>query len=120
VAVRVLVVDDHAGFRSVARRLLATAGFDVVGEAASCVEAVSTSERLRPDAVLLDVQLPDADGFELSRRLAQQTDPPAVVLTSARALADYGVKVLPPGVRGFLAKAELSGTALTGVLDRSL
>lgn len=117
--VRVLIVDDHAGFRSAARRLLTTAGFDVVGEATCGAEAVSTTERLRPDAVLLDVQLPDGDGFEVSRRLARQTKPPAVVLTSARALADYGLNVLPPGVRGFLPKTELSGTALSGVLDGS-
>ena len=112
-----LVVDDHAGFRSMARRLLTAAGFEVVGDAGSGAEAVTASASLRPDAVLLDVQLPDLDGFEVSRRLAQQADPPAIVLTSARALADYGVAVVPPGVRGFLPKAEMSGASLTSLLE---
>ena len=75
-----LVVDDHAGFRSMARQLLAAAGFEVVGDAGTGSEAVAVSARLRPDAVLLDVQLPDLDGFEVSRRLAQQ-----VVLVGAMA-----------------------------------
>jgi two-component system response regulator EvgA len=116
VPIRVLVVDDHPGFRSMARRLLAAAGFEVVGEAGTGWEAVATSARLRPDAVLLDVQLPVLDGFEVSRRLAEQVSPPAVVLTSARTLADYGVLVVPPGVQGFLPKAEVSGAALSHLL----
>jgi DNA-binding NarL/FixJ family response regulator len=117
VAIRVLVVDDHAGFRLMARRMLAAAGFEVVGDAATGLEAVAVSARLHPDAVLLDVQLPDLDGFEVSRRLAKQVSPPAVVLTSARALADYGVQGVPSDVRGFLPKAEVSGAALSHLLE---
>ena len=116
-ATRVLVVDDHAGFRSFARRLLSAAGFVVVGEVGSGEDAVAASERLRPDAVLLDVQLPDLDGFEVARRLARQPDAPDVVLTSARSLRDYGVDTLGVGVRGFVAKSDLSGPALTAALS---
>ena len=116
-ATRVLVVDDHAGFRSFARRLLSAAGFVVVGEVGTGADAVATSERLRPDAVLLDVQLPDLDGFEVARRLAQQRDPPDVVLTSARNIRDYGVDTLGVGVRGFVAKSDLSGPALAAALS---
>jgi DNA-binding response OmpR family regulator len=71
---------------------------------------------LRPDAVLLDVQLPDLSGFEVSRRLSEQSDPPAVVLTSARPLSDYGARVMPAAVRGFLRKADLTGPALADLL----
>ena len=79
---------------------------------------VAASERLRPDAVLLDVQLPDLDGFEVARRLAQQPDAPDVVLTSARSLSDLGVERLDgAGVRGFVAKSDLSGPALTAALS---
>jgi len=75
-ATRVLVVDDHAGFRSFAQRLLSAAGFVVVGEVGNGADAVAASERLRPDAVLLDVQLPDLDGFEVARgSLSSQTRP---------------------------------------------
>jgi CheY-like chemotaxis protein len=117
-ATRVLVVDDHAGFRSFAQRLLSAAGFVVVGEVGNGADAVAASERLRPDAVLLDVQLPDLDGFEVARRLAQQPDAPDVVLTSARSLSDLGVERLDgAGVRGFVAKSDLSGPALTAALS---
>jgi DNA-binding NarL/FixJ family response regulator len=117
VPVRVLVVDDHAGFRSFARRLLTAGGLDVVGEAENGAEAMTASQELRPDIVLLDVQLPDVDGFALSGRLARQVHAPAVVLTSARPLADYGVTGLPDGVLGFVPKAELSGPTLIGLLQ---
>jgi DNA-binding NarL/FixJ family response regulator len=116
VPVRVLVVDDHAGFRSFARRLLTAVGLDVVGEAENGAEAMTASQELRPDVVLLDVQLPDVDGFTLSVRLARQVHAPGVVLTSARPLADYGIPQLPDGVLGFVPKAELSGPALIGLL----
>jgi two-component system nitrate/nitrite response regulator NarL len=117
VAVRLLVVDDHVGFRSLARRLLTAAGFHVVGEAGTGAEGVAVSASLCPDAVLLDIQLPDADGFEVSQRLSEQPDPPAIVLTSARPLAHYGARTVPDAVRGFLPKAELTGAALTEVLE---
>jgi CheY-like chemotaxis protein len=114
----VLVVDDHAGFRSFAHRLLSAAGFVVVGEVGNGADAVAASERLRPDAVLLDVQLPDLDGFEVARLLARQQDAPDVVLTSARSLSDFGVERLDGTcARGFVAKSDLSGAALIAVLS---
>ena len=67
----VLIVDDHAPFRAVARALLALEGFAVVGEAADALSALDAVGRLRSDVVVLDIQLPDADGFEVARRLAQ-------------------------------------------------
>ncbi len=115
-SLRVLVVDDHVRFRTLARRLLTAGGFVVVGEAGTGAEGLSCSAALRPDAVLLDVQLPDLSGFEVSRRLGEQRDPPAVVLTSARPLSDYGARALPTAVRGFLPKAELTGAALADLL----
>jgi DNA-binding NarL/FixJ family response regulator len=115
-SLRLIVVDDHVGFRTLARRLLTAAGFVVVGEAGTGAAGLSCSASLRPDAVLVDVQLPDLDGFEVSRRLGEQSDPPAVVLTSARPLSDYGARALPAAVRGFLPKAELTGAALIDLL----
>jgi CheY-like chemotaxis protein len=79
-ASRVLVVDDHASFRSIAGRILVADGFAVIAEAADGTEAIRVSGDLRPDVVLLDVQLPDIDGFEVATALATQVDPPAVVL----------------------------------------
>ena len=78
----VLIVDDHPDFRASARALLEAEGFAVVGEAASGREAISEVERVRPQVVLLDIQLPDLDGFWVAERLAAVPGSPAVVLIS--------------------------------------
>ncbi len=83
-AASVLIVDDHAGFRSAARRLLELEGYVVVGEAVDGLSAITEARRLRPDLVLLDIQLPDVDGFEVCEQLCRAGDGPAVVLTSSR------------------------------------
>jgi DNA-binding NarL/FixJ family response regulator len=107
-----LIVDDHPGFRSLARKLLEAGGFQVVGEAADGLAAVAIARELRPDVVLLDIQLPDIDGFEVTARLSDGEAGPVVVLTSTRDRADYGERVERCGARGFIPKAELSGPAL--------
>jgi len=110
---RVLVVDDHAGWRDVARRML-SARFDVVGEAADAAAALSLAAALRPDAVLLDVELPDADGFSVARALAASPSPPCVVLVSVR--TEHGRLVERSGACGFVAKAELTADGLLRLL----
>jgi DNA-binding NarL/FixJ family response regulator len=112
---RVLIVDDHAPFRTFARRLLVADGFDVVGEAADGAGALDVARRLRPDVVLLDVQLPGLDGFRVADELAA-ADGPAVVLVSSRSRTDYGPRLDASPALGFIAKAELSGATLARVL----
>ena len=111
-----LIVDDHAGFRALARRLLGSGGFEVVGEAADGQAAVAAARELRPDVVLLDIQLPDIDGFEVLARLRDRPVGPAVVLTSTRDRADYGERVDRSGASGFIPKAELSGAAVLAAI----
>jgi DNA-binding NarL/FixJ family response regulator len=113
---RVLIVDDHPTFRATARALLEAEGFEVVGEAEDGEAAIEAVRRLRPEVVLLDVQLPDIDGFEVAARLTSNGNSPAVVLISSRDAADFGELIADSGARGFLAKAELSGAALTALL----
>lgn len=108
----VLIVDDHADFRSRARELLEADGYEVVGEAADGAAALAASRELRPAVVLLDIQLPDIDGFEVARRLAGDGHPPQVVLTSSREAADYGRRIALSVARGFIPKAELSGALI--------
>jgi DNA-binding NarL/FixJ family response regulator len=90
---RVLIVDDHAPFRSITRQVLTADGFLIVGEAADGTEAIRTCGDLHPDVVLLDVQLPDIDGFAVAAVLTTQIDPPAVVLVSSRSQIDYGSRI---------------------------
>src|SRR5215813_14973534 len=100
----VLIVDDHAVFRESARGLLEAEGFAVVGDAADGSAAVAEAARLRPDVVLLDIQLPDADGFAVAERLAALDLPLQVVLISSRDAADFGPRLAAARARGFLAK----------------
>jgi NarL family two-component system response regulator LiaR len=110
----VLIVDDYAPFRDSARGLLASEGFKVVGEAANGVTAVRLARDLHPDVVLLDVHLPDLDGFEVARRLSQLDPAPAVVLTSSR--DDYASLVAASAARAFVRKDALSGETLASAL----
>ena len=113
---RVLIVDDHAPFRSIARQVLTADGFLIVGQAADGAEAIRACGELRPDLVLLDVQLPDVDGFSVAAVLTSRTDPPTVVLVSSRSRTEYGSRIEDCGARGYIAKAELSGDAVRRLL----
>ncbi|MBX5469057.1 MAG: response regulator transcription factor [Thermoleophilaceae bacterium] len=115
-ALRVLIVDDHPGFRTSARLLLEADGFDVVGDAEDGLSGLRAARELRPDVVLLDVQLPDMNGFDVAARLADGGDAPHVVLTSSRELSDYGPLVTRSGARGFVAKSELCGAVLASLV----
>jgi DNA-binding NarL/FixJ family response regulator len=112
----VLIVDDHASFRSAVRMLLELEGFEVVGEAPDGMSGVSEARRLNPDLVLLDVNLPDLDGFAVAARITTDPAAPAVVLISSREGTDFGPLVARSGARGFIAKDALSGTALEALL----
>lgn len=111
----VLMVDDHPSFRTSARRMLEASGYAVVGEADTGAAAIAAVRELRPDLVLLDVQLPDLDGFEVAMRLDAERDCPAIVLTSSRELSDFGTAVAESPARGFVTKGELSGETLAAL-----
>jgi len=109
----VLIVDDHAGFRQRARRLLEAEGWNVVGEAGDAAEALRAAEDLQPEVVLLDVHLPDVNGLYVARALSGDA---AVVLTSSRDASDFADRLAGSGACGFVPKAELSGDALSALL----
>jgi DNA-binding NarL/FixJ family response regulator len=113
----VLIVDDHASFRRTARALLEAEGFTVVGEAQDGRTGLEQIESLRPDIVLLDIYLPDMDGFDVVKELPANGEAPEVILTSSRDGSDFGSLVAKSGARGFVAKAELSGGRLAALLE---
>jgi CheY-like chemotaxis protein len=98
--------------------MLEAAGCDVA-EVATGADAVAAFRWARYDLVLLDIQLPDFDGFEVARRLAAAEQRPLVVLTSSRAAADYGPRVSASPVAGFVAKSDLSGPALRSMIAQA-
>lgn len=113
----VVIVDDHPAFRTSVRALLEADGYDVIGESADGADALETIAALRPEIVLLDVQLPGLNGFEVAERLASQAVVPAVVLISSREASAYGSRLQAAPSRGFIPKNELSGKALAALLD---
>ena len=96
--------------------LLEAEGYDVVGEAPDGASAIDCAHRLGPEVVLLDVNLPDLDGFQVAEQLTNGSDGPLVVLISSRDASDFGPLVRSSGACGFIAKGELSGAALAEVL----
>jgi DNA-binding NarL/FixJ family response regulator len=119
VSLRVLIVDDSASFRDAARAVLQREGACVLGVASTTAEALREAERLIPDVVLVDITLGEESGFELARRLAEESGDCdcAVVLISTHAEADFADLIAESPAAAFLAKSALSASALRGILD---
>jgi DNA-binding NarL/FixJ family response regulator len=114
---RVVIVDDDPSFLEAARSLFEAEGFAVVGEALNGADGLACAAEVAPDLVLVDVNLPDIDGFEVVTRLADGTRPPLVVLTSIRSASDFGSLIEASRADAFISKAELTGAALERVLS---
>ena len=114
----ILIVDDDPRFRTQARDLLASDGFEVIGEAVDGASGLEAARALRPDFVLLDIGLPDIEGFEVAATLAVSGPPPWVVLTSSRDARAYGRRLTNGHSLGFIPKERLSGAAIRALVDR--
>jgi DNA-binding NarL/FixJ family response regulator len=113
----VLMVDDHDGFRARARAMLETEGFDVIAEAATGEEGVALAADARPDVALVDLQLPDVDGFIVAERIRTAGTARLIVLISGRELSDYGDRFDGSIADSFIPKSELSGDRLRAVIE---
>jgi len=109
----ILIVDDNAGFRVQARAILEADGFEVVGESPDGASGLADARRLNPHLILLDIGLPDVEGFQVAQELAADgAPPPFVVLTSSREASEYGPRLSIARAVGFIPKDELSGPAI--------
>ena len=114
---RIVIVDDDPSFLATVRVLLEAEGFVVAGEALNGLDGVAAATELDPDLVLVDVTLPDIDGFEVVERLADGERAPPVVLTSIRSAVDFGNLIETSRARAFIPKSDITGEALAGLLD---
>jgi len=113
---RVLIVDDNSAFRAAARQLLERGGFDVVAEAGTGNEALQEAKTHRPELAIVDLQLPDFDGFEVAERLCRLDPVPQVILTSSLDGSDFGALVSGSPALGFVPKSDLSARAIEALL----
>jgi len=113
----ILIVDDHTAFRTIVRAVLEADGYEVVGEAPDGRAGLSAALALRPDVVLLDVRLPDMDGFAVALRLAEGGAGPAVIVTSSSDDPLYPARAARSGARGFVAKHDVCGASLDRILS---
>ena len=113
---RVLIIDDNSAFRTAARRLLERAGFVVVAEAGTGASGIREAKTHGPDLAIVDVQLPDFDGFEVAARLAELDVSPRVILISSLDGADFGALVAGSSALGFIPKGELSASLIDALL----
>ena len=114
---RIVIVDDDPTFLATVRRLLEDEGFEVVGEALSGQDGVEAAAAIDTELVLVDVGLPDIDGFEVVERIAAGAHAPPVVLTSIRSAGDFASLINDSSARGFLTKDEITGAALRAILE---
>jgi two-component system response regulator DesR len=105
---RVLLVDDAPFYRRIACELLARRGYAVAGEAETIAAALSLAGAVQPDAALVDVRLPDGDGFDLAARLTRLYPWMAVLLTSSEFDDDFHARADASGARGFVPKLHLA------------
>jgi DNA-binding NarL/FixJ family response regulator len=118
---RCVIVDDNPAVLSAASGLLASQGIAVVGLAATSEEALSLTEELEPDLVLVDIDLGPESGFEVARRLSQSLNKvrPGVILISTHDEADYAHLIAASPALGFLPKSNLSATAIRRLLAQA-
>jgi DNA-binding NarL/FixJ family response regulator len=113
-----LIVDDSARFVALAGSLLERDGIEVVGTAGSSSEALSAAADLRPDILLVDIDLGGESGFELARQLTAAGHS-RVILISANAEADFIDLIESSPALGFIPKTDLSATAVHDLMRRS-
>jgi DNA-binding NarL/FixJ family response regulator len=114
----VLLVDDHAAFRAIARVLIKAAGYRVVAEAADGAAALLAADKHSPDIVVLDIRLPDMSGLDVARRLTAGSAAPVVILISSGDSREYARVAREAGARGFIAKADLTSAAIRRLAER--
>ena len=114
---RVLVVDDDREFSTAASLLLVASGYEVVGQPGTAADGLSAALTLRPDVVLLDISLPDGNGFDVAKQLTELENPAALIMISSRDNSGFNAAAFESGARGFLPKSKFSIAGIRALLD---
>jgi two-component system invasion response regulator UvrY len=116
--VRVLIVDDQEPFRAVARMVVdVTDGFEVVGEAMTGEDSVVTARVLKPDLVLMDVNLPGISGLEATEKILTERTPPVVLVLSTHEPEEYAPRAAEAGAAAYIPKSVFDPAALAGAWE---
>ena len=115
----VLIVDDHDGFRRSMRRMLEREGYDIVGEAVDGRSAIAEALRLKPDIALVDIRLPDIDGFAVAKALRAAGSARSILLISTRQRVDHGERLASSDADGFIEKSDLSARTIAAIVHGS-
>lgn len=120
-SVRVLIVDDQPPFREAARMVVEMSeGFEVAGEAENGEMAIEMASSLKPDLILMDVQMPGVDGLEATKRIMESRDPPKILVMSTHESGDYSGPAEAAGAIAFVPKSEFSMGLLAAVWDGAI
>jgi two-component system, NarL family, nitrate/nitrite response regulator NarL len=119
VPLRCVIVDDNPFFLEGATDLLEREGLEVVGAASNSADAIRLVEELRPDVTLVDIDLGDEDGFELARRLSDNSVSSKVILVSTHAEEDLAQLIATSPAIGFVSKLRLSAETIRATLERA-
>ena len=117
-ALTCVIVDDSPDFVAAARSLLKRQGLRVLGAASNCAEGLRLAAELRPDVVLVDIELGGESGFELARRVDQIEALAPVILLSTHSEEDYADLIADSPALGFLSKSVISATTIRRLLGR--
>lgn len=114
---RTILVDDQPIFRDIIRGVLTRTGrFQFIGEAEDGIEAVNLYNRVQPDLVIMDVQMPNMSGFEATVRIIEEDPDAMIILVSMQADAGYAPVAAEAGAKGFLPKRNLDADTILNLL----
>ncbi len=116
--IRVLLADDHPVVRLGIKKMIERApDISVIGEASNGIEALQMVDELKPDIILLDIEMPDIKGYEVSERLSAKNSPVRIIALSSYTQRHYIARMLASGASGYLTKDEAPDFIISAIRE---